>query len=70
MKKFLNSKDDLDKVYLLHYSGYMKRLKPWDEKTKNSDLMAYKIWWIYYHMYNIEMVNKYSIKNILSSIAI
>lgn len=50
-KNLLKDKKDLQNIYLIHYSGYMKRLKPWNEETKNSELLAYKIWWKYYQMY-------------------
>lgn len=51
---YIKSNQDLDKIMLLHFSGYMKRLKPWNSLTKKSDLLAYKIWWKYHNMYETE----------------
>ena len=53
-ENLIKNLEDLEKIKLLHYSGYRKRLKPWDEKTKTSQLLAYKIWWEYRTMYDNE----------------
>mgnify|MGYP001364589770 CR=1 FL=1 len=53
-KNLIQTAADLENIHVLHYSGYMKRLKPWNKLTQNSELLAYKIWWQYYEMYSDE----------------